>query len=280
MILESGICPMNTGIESSENYQVYIAYLDDSCEENKFQVIGAVIVPDGAISQIENDAAALVEDLVPEDLRKDFEPHASRILSGARPPYDKLKPSVRHEIILRTLQIASSHKLVITYGATDIKALGRAPFRSADSVQMAFMFCAKNIESWLSQQSPDALGLLIADEGKKQKHAIQSAFYSMRRRMTARGHNRGELPHVHDDMYFGESHASIGIQLADACCLAILRHLCGRTDDATREYFQIIKHLLYKGKVYPKLRRLIGKRVVSLRRKSKQSTVIELVVPK
>jgi len=56
---------------------------------------------------------------------------------------------------------------------------------------------------------------------------------------------RGILEHLHDDMYFGDSKFSKGIQLADVCALVIGRHLLEYSD--TEDLYQklsknIVKH--------------------------------------
>ena len=60
---------------------------------------------------------------------------------------------------------------------------------------------------------------------------------------------RGLLAHIHDDMYFGDSAFSVGIQLADMCALLISRHLAGYGD--SEELYQRIEKLVFKGIVEP-----------------------------
>jgi hypothetical protein len=52
-----------------------------------------------------------------------------------------------------------------------------------------------------------------------------------------------------DDIYFGDSKDSLGIQIADMCGFIIRRHLSGKTDS---EYlYDQIKDDIYLGKVAP-----------------------------
>jgi hypothetical protein len=39
------------------------------------------------------------------------------------------------------------------------------------------------------------------------------------------------LWHAHDDLYFGDSKESVGLQMADLCNYFVWRHLCGKEDD-------------------------------------------------
>jgi hypothetical protein len=81
-----------------------------------------------------------------------------------------------------------------------------------------------------SKSHYDEFGILICDENKAMKADLQSAFRANRRRLKSTAHTRGTLEHLHDDMYFGDSAYSVGIQLADICGFIILRHLEGKED--------------------------------------------------
>jgi hypothetical protein len=59
----------------------------------------------------------------------------------------------------------------------------------------------------------------------------------------------GKLVHLHDDMYFGSSKDSIGVQLADLCGYFIAKHLEG--DAAGEGFYDIIKDRIVYSKLEP-----------------------------
>jgi hypothetical protein len=144
-------------------------------------------------------------------------------------------------------------------------------YASADPLDIAFRICAEGVDHWIGAQLEEKfqyyrqhmeefddekkgellsgdMGILIADDCEgKSKAAIQRSFRKMR------GHYRQEesrLKRLHDDMYFGDSKYSVGIQLADLCSYFIARHLDG--DAATEGFYKLIEpHIVYS-QVEPK----------------------------
>jgi hypothetical protein len=122
----------------------------------------------------------------------------------------------------------------------NLKALKGGLHRTASQLDIAFRLCALGVEKWLADEelrtanecpNPDpmgVLGLMICDAGGKTNHHVGAAFRSMRRR--SREGSTGELLHLHDDMYFGDSKYCTGIQLADVCTYVVLRHLLHKSD--------------------------------------------------
>jgi hypothetical protein len=69
------------------------------------------------------------------------------------------------------------------------------------------------VEQWFSENAKDALGVLITDnfdEGKKR--SLKRVFRESRKSLPDK--SELSLDHLIDDMYFGDSADSIGIQLA------------------------------------------------------------------
>ena len=92
--------------------------------------------------------------------------------------------------------------------------------------------------------------LLISDDGDpKVKHAMQNTFHVLRKTVMSSPPVYGELPHLHDDMYFGASKFSKGIQLADLCALLISRHLAEYSD--TEDLFQKLSKSVVASMVKP-----------------------------
>jgi Protein of unknown function (DUF3800) len=77
------------------------------------------------------------------------------------------------------------------------------------------------------------------DGDKKNSGTVQKSFRSMRGRFRFSGVGGSSLPFVHDDMYFGDSKYSIGIQVADLCSYFIARHLAG--DSEIEHFYKLIE---------------------------------------
>jgi hypothetical protein len=58
-----------------------------------------------------------------------------------------------------------------------------------------------------------------------------------------------ELLHFHDDMYFGDSRYSIGIQLADLCAYFLARHLEG--DLEIQGFYEMVSPHIVFSQVHP-----------------------------
>jgi hypothetical protein len=79
-------------------------------------------------------------------------------------------------------------------------------------------FVPSELEDWLSKFMPHPLAILIADDCQKDiKNTLRKSFRQLRNKIRPLNYALGKLVHVHDDMYFGSSKDSIGIQLADLC---------------------------------------------------------------
>jgi hypothetical protein len=234
---------------------VYIVYLDDSRQEkgkgnDHFQVIGAVIVNDAVFDDLEQHLGYYLYELVAPDVGEGFEEfHASDLLAGNR-PFHNVKRERSIEILSTAIAALNSMDTPVVYGAVDLDKLHAANYATASPVDMAFRICVKLVEEWFSENAHDGLGLLISDESDKSvKHAMLNAFHLFRNRVISSPPTRGILEHLHDDMYFGDSKYSKGIQLADICTFLIGRHLAGYSD--TEDLYQQLSESIVKSSVEP-----------------------------
>lgn len=233
---------------------MHIVYMDDSKQDTirgrKYQVIGAVIIPDHDFSMIEQTLAYYVYEKVPEELRDNFEFHATDLWSG-KPPLDSIPQAERIHLFGECVRVLEEWKVPIVYGAVDLCQLSRTLYSTTNPIDMAFRLCAGCIEDWFREQSSTGLGLLISDDTANQhvKNAIRNAFRQYRQFVRSSPPVRGLLFHIHDDMYFGDSTHSVGIQLADMCTLLISRHLAGFND--SEELYKRVERLIFKGDVKP-----------------------------
>ncbi len=103
----------------------------------------------------------------------------------------------------------------------------------------------------MQERASSDLAMVIADDNsnKQLKRQLQDTFHQFRFRVNSSPMVRGELGHLLDDMYFGDSKYSVGIQLADICGFLIGRHLLGKTDTSTL-YEQLASNI-FKGEINP-----------------------------
>lgn len=226
---------------------VHLVYVDDSAD--KFQVIGAVIIPDKHFMQVEEYLAVTIDKFVPEDSRDTFEFHASAMFNG-NSPFENLGHDEAVEIFRRCMTIVAGAPLAVVYGAVNLEALRDSHYASAEPKDIAFRHCIEGVEGWFKEQANGEIGIVICDQGDRAVTTkLQKAFRRYRTRLKSASHTRGKLVHLHDDMYFGDSAFSVGLQLADICSYIVLRHLQGKQD--TEFLYEAIKDQISFGKIEP-----------------------------
>jgi Protein of unknown function (DUF3800) len=217
--------------------------MDDS-EQHDWLVVGAVLIPADSSFVAEMLSAMAIEDLMPEERKHEFEEfHASELYNGYGIFKDIDQPT-RFGAISNQLLSLSPCGAKVAYGAVNLSDLRKSSYASANSRDIAFRRCVVGVGDWiwkniLSEMNESRLGaefntLFIMDEAaqsdKKTQHAIRDSFRSLRGRFRFSGADPGQLSFVHDDMYFGDSRYSVGIQMADLCSYFIGQHLCGNAE--------------------------------------------------
>lgn len=222
---------------------MYLAYLDDSDTKSKtkaLQVMAGVIIEDRAFTSLDCVMEIIRGELIaliPEG--KLFEEFHASELYGGYGPFDGVDQEKRFEVIEKLLLCLKIANLSVVWGAVDTIALRNELFASADPLDMCFRICLTGIKSWLDGKiigtgELDAmvvgwlqeLVILVADDCDSKAKAILSKSYRNQRLGSAMSPTN-QLRHFHDDMYFGDSRYSIGIQLADLCAYFIARQLEG-----------------------------------------------------
>lgn len=228
--------------------RVHIVYIDDSKQdkekEKQFQVMAAVIVADDFFASIEQELAYRVYEQIPLEIRDTCELHAVDLWQGNN-PFDGIPQDERRRLFGQSVTVIENWNIPIVYGAVDLRKLQDSEYGSANAADVAFRRCARAIESWFHQNG--GFGLLIADNTKDQsvRRAMLEGFRQYRQFVRSSPPTRGLLQHIHDDMYFGDSKFSVGIQLADVCALLISRHLAEYR--STQDFYARIEPLIFKG---------------------------------
>jgi hypothetical protein len=258
---------------------VHLAYIDDSDSKQKaceWQVMSAVLIEDKSFKLAEMGISGIAEDLVPEEKREKFEEfHASELYGGYN-VFEGIDQSKRFEAIERLLGLFEIFDLSVIYGAVNLEGLRATAYGSADPIDIGFRTCLKGIDWWVDKRIGDSalsvakerpqedgidhllrpilqgfieeLVLVVVDDcDAKVKASLQRSFRQSRG--DRKSNAEAPVTHFHDDVYFGDSRYSIGIQLADLCSYFICRHLQGDRD-IEGFYNRIESHIKFS-EVYP-----------------------------
>lgn len=250
---------------------MHLAYLDDSDTKGKglkLQVVAGVLIEDKNFKTIEMSMRKIRADLIPPEKIGEFKEFHACELYGGHGVFATIAQEKRFEAISRLLNLLRFEDLSVVYGAVDIQKEKREICGSADPLDIAFRICMKEVYEWVRDRSLrydfekeqdkavqtwlEELVILIVDDcDGKQRNMLQTSFRTLRHPLPSVVERpvSERLPHFHDDMFFGDSRYSIGLQLADLCSYFIARHLEG---DAQIEHFydMIEPHIVY-GQLYP-----------------------------
>ena len=139
----------------------------------------------------------------------------------------------------------------IVFGAVDTTQRSDEIWGAAHPAGAAFTICAKGAELWMQENAKDEIGLLIVDSSARPeiRQAVQRSFRDLTRHAQAFGSNRLVLKHFHDELYFGDSACSFGIQAADICSFFIYRHINGHID--AEQFYSIIEPNIVNSRIVP-----------------------------
>jgi hypothetical protein len=236
---------------------VRIAYFDEAglaAEEQEPIVIVAAVLIDGDREwrDIEGAIDMLRDLVVPagKSLLPEFK--AKMLFSGDKKIRDWTKTE-RWSALEAFLKVLSTYSLPILWGGIDKESMRKAIGSQTYTIDtfnivahnLAFLLCLAAIEGWLTRKHPDEVAICIADEARAGTtlKALQNQF-------------RKEFPlldvpkmldHLVDTVYFGSSHDSIGLQLADHCNFLIKRHEMQKPD--SEPFYRLIEKCVAQNEV-------------------------------
>jgi hypothetical protein len=225
---------------------VHLAYLDDAGtdEHSPIVVCGAVIVFPQSFGTLENLHGAAIQQIIAvNDIEKNFNEFKASELYNGEGPFKGIDQKQRFEAIWVLLTALKTEKFPYIYAAVERKKLRSSPMRSAKPFDVAFNLCALGIEDWAQNMHPHDPGCIKLDlndlylfimddtEDKLLKDQLRSSYRSIRAARPYITPEKNRLWHAHDDMYFGDSRASVGIQMVDLCNYFMWRHLVGKEDE-------------------------------------------------
>lgn len=234
---------MNSAPLRQDFIRVFFAYLDDSGTNDKrdpFQVVTAVIFPASEYLTIEFAAKATAMLAMPEDRREvATEFHASQLFWGHE-DWKDVPQETRFRAIADLLSVIRPPWKIV-YASVNKRELQKRDYSSADPQDMAFSACLRAVrQSIMEDRAQDITRplpreepvLCIADDGGKDVNRRLGETYRRIRggpQMLLAGAETG-LSSLMDDIYFGASKYSIGLQIADLCCWLIACHLRRRPE--------------------------------------------------
>jgi len=230
---------------------MYIAYLDDSLSADKrYQIIGGVLIKEGQFRTLESILALVRECEVPEDFKDSFEFHASDLFNQ-RGKFQNMERATAIKILEQCVHWIKQAGIPVFYGAVDVDRHKLTLAGDAPPVSVGLRICLGGVNSWIEKNDPDEIAIPIFDNVSNGpvRNAVQNAFRLCRKRMNIDGGDCGQWKHLHDDLYFGDSQHSVGIQAADICTYFVNRHRNGRLD--TEYLYEKLKGNIFCGITYP-----------------------------
>ena len=221
---------------------VYLTCLDEvESHGERYQIVCAILLRQDKSDLPEDLLAGVIEEAVPESSSAPFEFHAADLYES-KGRFAGLPRARAIETLESCVRWIADCDIPIVFGAVDTMQHSGEDIRGkAHPAGDAFTICAKGAELWMHENAKDQLGILIVDSSASPevRQAVQRSFRDLTRHVHALGSNRLVLKHFSDDLYFGDSACSFGIQLADICCFFIDRHINGDPD--TEHFYSMIE---------------------------------------
>jgi hypothetical protein len=236
-------------LEASEGLHVYLSYFDDG-GKGQIKVFGGLVVDHRRYYLLERAVGFAIGPILGIKSDEEFELKGSDLIRGKGKcePFPEQK---RRAAVTELLQNIRTQEAAYIYSAVDTEALARSPVRSTNWMDLGFSMCALQVDEFIREefghlikaagtdrekyaQVEMPLSLIIVDDcDKEPKDRIKKSYRRMRRRLhvPSSGLADQQLRNVLDDMYFGDSAYSAGLQLADICNHIMWGHLSGTEDD-------------------------------------------------
>ena len=231
---------------------MFLAYADDTSDlQCDLAMVGAVLIQHEHFPNVESVAGIVVEGLIPEAKWGEFEEFHAADLYGGHGAFKDIEEVQRFKAIDTLLKVVRSYEISFIYSAVDTRALSRSAFGGANPIDVAFRMCAVGVEQHMALAGDTAFCLLIMDETKdgQLKNQLRRSFNSLRGSIRPPEWTARRLWHIHDDMYFGDSKNSVGIQIADLCNYFVARRLKVRDDP--QGFYNIISERVVCSKAEP-----------------------------
>jgi hypothetical protein len=257
-------------------------------KSKKFQLMTAVLVADQYFRGTESLAASPLAVLIPKEKQEEFYGRFHEFkgweLFCQKGPFEGIDKQICLKIMQFLLLMVQSLKLPVIFGALDKakwerEKSGSGPlfvYGGTNALDICFRACVKGVVTYIEQNHPSTFALLISDYYKDEKirDFLHNSFLDFRKRfrptlpdleitheITTSENNTfinvvhtvppTEMPYLHDDMYFGDSRYSVGIQLADLCGYVIAKHLAADPDPDLQRFYELIEPQVMYSRIEP-----------------------------
>ena len=257
-----------SGIPCESDYPtrklMFIGYVDDSGStgsnyddpNSRFQVVGGPIISEDVYAGAEISAALWMEELVPAEEWNKFEFHAHEMFQARKSIYQDIGRDKCHTLLQSALNWIRQTDTPVLYGAVDKFKLADHYCGSADAQDVAFRLYLQSLDEWFDEKCNRRdidrerypRGMLVADASQR-SNALDNSYRRLRKKVLANRPADGLALSMWDDIYFGNSKNSFGIQLADICVYFIARHLSGKAD--AEGFYNIIEEVIFKPRIFP-----------------------------
>ena len=208
-----------------------------------------VIHGDLEAKPIEIDVAALVEE-VPEEYRENFEFHACELFSKDV-KFPNWPRKERWKLLIRFMRLIIKYNLPIHWGSIRRETLKQL-FTEKDlkddpfiALEYAFLLCADETNLWFRAKLPDERALCIADRIDAPL-SMKRLFKEYRHRPSIVTDEKPQFDHLLDTVYFGDSHESVFLQLADSCSYFLKRRFSGKEN--SDKFYEVIEPQIRSGR--------------------------------
>jgi hypothetical protein len=191
---------------------------------------------------------------------------------------------IRLKIMQFLLVMVRNLQLPVIFGALDKakwekEKSGSGPlfvYGGTNAYDICFRACLKGITTFIEHNHPNTFALVISDwyKDEKLRELLRNSFLDFRKRFRPTlqdveitrnvtqsdsetfinvVHNvrANDAACLHDDMYFGDSRFSIGIQLADVCGYVIAKHLSNDPDPELQKFYALIEPQVMYSRIEP-----------------------------
>ena len=217
---------------------VRMAFLDEAGigdpRHEPFVVVGGILLnADKQWKAVEKRLEELWYEHMPQDCPDGYPFHATELFSGGkvftRERYDR---EARWAILEKILAIPAEFNLPVFGGFRERAVIPNA----VECYENCFIAAATGVEAYMRMQ-PDRheVAMLILEDNHQVREHVQDALFHMRnprslRDLNASDRDRLWLTRVMGEPHFESKSAISPLQVADAVCFAMKRHLMGKRD--------------------------------------------------
>jgi len=235
---------------------MYVAYFDESGNDHRspFFTVAGVLVRSGEHLNLEIHSA-VVQDQLYRTIGEDSPPASfewkGSELFNRRGKFDPFTPEACIGAYRQFIELPGQSVAAAFVTSFEKQRLLESSCQSANMFSVGLTLCLPGVQRWMHENDPDNACVVVFDScsDKKDREALQESFQRVRGRVRP---PEWQLPwaNIHDEMYFGDSAHSVGLQTADMFAYVLHRHDSGQNDPHAAELFaQVQPRIFYRGQL-------------------------------